>query len=78
MENTKKPITPLLKKLKVGEKEEYPIRRGSSVETAIGRTQRETKNSKEPKMFSYRTIDKLEKVGGEAITLSYIEVTRIS
>ena len=65
MENTKKPIAPTLKKLEIGEKADYPIRRSTSVETTIGRVQRES-----TKKFSYRTIGQDEH--------SYIEVTRVS
>ena len=78
MENTKKPIAPELRKLECGEPISYPIRRASSVETTIGRIQRETKGTKESKMFSYRTIDVPKKIGDETIIESFIEVTRVS
>jgi len=62
MEN--KPIAPLLKTIKVGDKAEYPMRRYSTIKTSIERVQKET-----GKKFSYRTVGSDEK--------SIIEVTRV-
>ena len=61
----KKVLAPILKKMKVGDKETYPLRRFSTIKTTIERVQKESK-----KKFSYRTIGDDEK--------SQIEVTRVS
>ena len=53
----RKQVAPILKKMKVGEKEEYPYRQKDSVETTIARIQAATKDSKRPKKFSYKSLE---------------------
>jgi len=52
MKNQLKPLAPLLKKMNIGDKEEYPFRRFTSVKTTIERVQTET-----GKRFSYKTLE---------------------
>jgi hypothetical protein len=65
MEETKKAISPILKKMNIGDIESYPYRKFTSIKTTIDRIQRETL-----KKFSYRTLG-----SGKD---SKIEVTRVS
>ncbi len=54
----RKKVAPLLKKMEIGDQEEYPYRQFSSLKTTIERIQVETKDMKKPKKFSYKSLEK--------------------
>jgi len=54
MEGLKKPITPTLKKMKVGDKEKWPVEQSTSLSVSIGRVKREMR--REGVNFSMKTV----------------------